>query len=311
MNKTDELLAKLGASLKESPLKAHERGGAAVAEAPRKSLVETGAKSLAEKANTGNARATIATAQAVIRKPYEAAKEIILSNEKLPEDFSQNEKTGEGSEAKHAAENNAGEKIEKLTSLELAQEYLTTGMKLQAIKGMAQGQAALELNAQREAGTLSAEADKAAKDKMAKEAELALAQTQEMLALQRAIGQLREAQEKMQAKATANPMASASAPARLGSATSAMPMGAGSFGPAGSQRQTISGWRTSTVGLYPEDYEKAYAAMSYLQQQTGQAVNLSRVVKIALRMMEVGPKMLEISSQIRAKDGRMAARVRG
>jgi hypothetical protein len=73
-------------------------------------------------------------------------------------------------------------------------------------------------------------------------------------------------------------------------------------------RGTQSGWKTSTVGLYPEDYEKARAAMAYLQQQTGEAINLSRVVKIALRQMEVGPKLLETNSQIKAKDGRLLSR---
>lgn len=78
--------------------------------------------------------------------------------------------------------------------------------------------------------------------------------------------------------------------------------------PEGSQRLRTNGWRTSTVGLYPEDYDKAYEVMNYLRAQTGQAVNLSRVIKIALRMMEVGPKVLEANAQIRAKDGRLLSR---
>lgn len=78
--------------------------------------------------------------------------------------------------------------------------------------------------------------------------------------------------------------------------------------PAGSQRPSASGWKTSTIGLYPEDYEKAYALMNYLRAQTGQNVNLSRVIKIALRAMEVGPHVLQINEEIRAKDGRLMSR---
>lgn len=78
--------------------------------------------------------------------------------------------------------------------------------------------------------------------------------------------------------------------------------------PAGSQRPSASGWKTSTIGLYPEDYEKAYALMNYLRAQTGQNVNLSRVIKIALRAIEVGPQVLQINEEIRAKDGRLMSR---
>ena len=88
------------------------------------------------------------------------------------------------------------------------------------------------------------------------------------------------------------------------------PVSAPTYGYARMDNQGVRrvGWKTSTVGLYPEDYEKARAVMAYLQQQTGEHTNLSRVVKIALRALEISPKILELNAHIKGKDGRSASR---
>jgi hypothetical protein len=159
--------------------------------------------------------------------------------------------------------------------------------------------------------------------------------SQEMVTMQKAIAQLREMQEKIAGKGEAadgdktyrtggthsglqdageRTAASVASDETAGTvSTGREPQGFGAPAPqnilpyaAGSNRRTASGWRTSTVGLYPEDYEKAHAAMNYLLAQTGASVNLSRVVKIALRNLEIGPRLLELDAQIKAKDGRMA-----
>lgn len=122
-------------------------------------------------------------------------------------------------------------------------------------------------------------------------------QIKELQTMREAIAEIKKLQSEARAAApSAKPMAVASVPSTWQGYA------------AGAQRQTQSGWKTSTVGLYPEDYDKAYEVMNYLRAQTGQAVNLSRVIKIALRALEIGPGVIEINENIRAKDGRLVSR---
>jgi len=74
------------------------------------------------------------------------------------------------------------------------------------------------------------------------------------------------------------------------------------------KKPSYRGWKTSTIGLYPEDYQKAREAMNYIQDRTGENTNLSRIIKIALRGLEVGPELLQINEDIKSKDGRLVSR---
>lgn len=75
-----------------------------------------------------------------------------------------------------------------------------------------------------------------------------------------------------------------------------------------SSKTSYRGWKTSTVGLYPEDYQNAQEIMNYIQQQTGENTNLSRAIKIALRAIKPGPHVLDINNEIKSKDGRLVSR---
>jgi hypothetical protein len=68
--------------------------------------------------------------------------------------------------------------------------------------------------------------------------------------------------------------------------------------------ETRASWKSASVGLYAADYEKIRAVMDYIQTQTGERVNLSRVVKLALRALPMGPTILAVNEEVKKNDRR-------
>lgn len=259
-NNTNDLLARLGASLKESPLKAHARS--ATQEAPQKKT-ESPRKS--------------------------QPKSVIMANEKPPEE------TPPATSLMQTTE-----KPKEVNTLDLAEDFLNTAIKLGAPLNDEQLLAAAELKKKQREGTLTSEEEKEAIEKLTLD-DVQIARLEEMTAVRKMIDQLRKY------KANKEEGKQFAANAKIDAPTS-MPRPMIPLLPMGNARAGTR-WRTSTVGLYPEDYEKAYAVMTYLMRETGQSVNLSRVVKIALRALEIGPEVLEINKQIRGCDGRIRTRI--
>lgn len=305
-SKTDDLLKRLGASLRESPLNAHARGAGQTetktpapamekqmrAQEPAQMNVaqerKEGGQNPVWKGETGRAAqremAQVAAAVAlpwsppagvlnenIAAKPVARKTATVMANEKMPESKMSAVEFAQG----------ANEMLLK-SAAPLTQEQVAS---LQTMP--AEAKAAVVMKD----GLPTAESLKATLEKLgAPMNERQVAQLKELQTMREAIAELK----KLQAQA-AVPAAKPAAAQWQNYA-------------GGSQRATASGWKTSTIGLYPEDYDKAYELMNYLRAQTGQAVNLSRVIKIALRALEVGPQVLEINEQIRAKDGRLLSR---
>ena len=329
-SKTDELLKKLGASLKESPLSAHERGTRA-AEVPEPPQAKTlpaverveRKETRAEENNPSNnplrkavgammsaagienkntpkrpekeltgadrmSRVAIAAAQVAVR-PSVAT----MANEKQPEEAGMSAAPGVGQKTPERAVMPGG-----LSPIEWAEAATEVQLRSGAPLTAAQVSALQQAPAAERAGVALAgdvpeltSLAETLKKLGAPMEEKQLVQWRELQAMREAIAELKALQKK-----------TATAPM-----TAPMPQAWTNYA-GGSERVTQSGWRTSTVGMYPEDYDKAYAVMNYLRAQTGQAVNLSRVIKIALRALEVGPNLVELNAQIRQKDGRVVRR---
>jgi len=317
-SKTDDLLKRLGASLKESPLNAHARG---VSETPTRSAVIEKPVAVLEQAPARTAAndKVAARVHEVMRAEKETA-EMKRAGEP-PREIQQRSVremgVAAGSEqifgkaarrtavmANEQAPEVSSDGAKKFSAVEFMQGANEMMMKTAApltneqVSAL-QGAPVDVKNAVRmQDGLPAAESLKTALDKLGVPMnDRQMVEMKELQTMREAIAELKKLQ------AQAQNMVQKPAPAESMAPQTGWTNYAG-----GSQRATASGWKTSTVGLYPEDYDKAYELMNYLRAQTGQAVNLSRVIKIALRAMEVGPEVLKINEQIRAKDGRLLSR---
>jgi len=314
-NKTDELLAKLGASLKGSPLASHARqtgtpsspatAQRAGEETPREKkqnpqLWQTGGASLPgvktssghepsedkshvrgkdQGANdTGDYARSPGSVEIVAKKVVAAAERAIAPAV-----------AGLLEEPTMAHAGTGGIPQKKSAGFDWAESFLETPAKTHAPLNKEQ-----TLGLKRLKEKESSAAQKEVFEKTLQEMGVPLSEEQaqrikEIQTLRDVLEEIRQ----LQKDGTSTP------PSQAAAFTAAAPVASGSM------RHTASGWKTSTVGLYPEDYQKAYAAMQYLTAQTGQPANLSRVVKIALRALEIGPRLLEVNTQVRQRDRRV------
>ncbi len=83
------------------------------------------------------------------------------------------------------------------------------------------------------------------------------------------------------------------------------PTGVVSYQRAQTTAQRAQGtWKSATIGLYAEDYQKIREVMDFVQRQTGEMLNLSRVIKIALRSLKIDADILVANEQVRGSDRR-------